>query len=305
MDIKNKTARVKIIGKPITKGCAGLLFFTDSAGIIHSHAMTELNISLSPDGVTQRRSIAETIRNIEISIKSGDENNRFHFLSDLPSFMRAIHLVSHGYSVDASPILSPSLAPKKHNYAHTLGEMVEGEGYYLGLWEPLDKDSFSLRLLFDVYAAPTDIMSSPAKAMRLNFNEANTFCANMSNWHGHNGILVPDEDALLHILKTDSDSIEGKWFIPPACLLAPSPEYNDRTYYTYLEKFHSHSVLGNSFNSKDSLAHYYWSCSKAPVDNGEMFQAMSIKNDRNTRNLTIHKQISVRPIRLVRRRLTN
>ena len=67
----------------------------------------------------------------------------------------------------AAEIARQEAAKNAHSDSQTVdplppeaGQLIEGKGVYLGIWEPTDGEGKSLNKTFDLYAAPEDIRKS-------------------------------------------------------------------------------------------------------------------------------------------------
>jgi hypothetical protein len=299
---KEKTPRIRIFGRPLTKGCAGALYLENTDGILKHHSLDELDILLYEPGRSLKRGLDFREASISISIKGQDESMRL-FQGDIAHITKALHLIKHGYSIDITPLLRPIALEPKYQLAHEEGRYIKDEGFYLGLWEPRLANGMSLCKLFDVYAAPRDIMKSDHARQKLTYEAAINFCASAKNWHGQHGIFIQDEEELLHYIEHNPDELDGKWFIPPICLLAKSSLYEGQHYYTYLERFYNSGELGQTFCEKDTLAQYYWSCSKTDDSEDNSRQTISIKKKSQPDYHDTSTQLSARPIRLKQRKI--
>lgn len=300
MRSKSKTPRIRIFGKPLTKGCAGALYLENADGVLQHFSLAELDILLHEPGHSLKRGVDFNEATLSISLKGQDDSLRL-FKGNITDITKALHLITHGYSLDISPLLEPIANEPKYQLAYEPGSYIEGEGFYLGLWEPRHANGISLCKLFDVYAAPRDIMKNDTARQKLTFEAAVNFCATATSWHGHSGAYIHDEQKLLQILENSPEKIEGKWIIPPICLMAKSNLYDGQPYHTYLEKFYNSGELGQTFCELESLAQYYWSCSKTDYSSDLHRQTMSIKKESQPSSHDISIQLSARPIRLKQR----
>src|SRR5690606_25593004 len=62
-----------------------------------------------------------------------------------------------------------------------IGELVAGEGVYLGTYAPKDRDGISLSKTFNVFAAPEDLPGVHQ------YVGAVAEISKLKNWHGHDG----------------------------------------------------------------------------------------------------------------------
>jgi hypothetical protein len=94
-----------------------------------------------------------------------------------------------------------------------IGEVVEGEGIYIGSYAPKDEGGVSIGKIFNVYAAPEDLVKADAS-----YNMVCSSLSSLKNWHGHDGSVSLDEAHIIESLS--SGQYKGRWVIPPMELLA-------------------------------------------------------------------------------------
>jgi hypothetical protein len=91
------------------------------------------------------------------------------------------------------------------------GDMFEGHGVFLGTWEPRDREKNSLRLKFNVFAAPEDLPQTDT------YYNTVEHVSRLKNWHDYDGAGYSNSDSLYAALKRGD--YNGEWVIPPLDLL--------------------------------------------------------------------------------------
>lgn len=174
-----------------------------------------------------------------------------------------------------------------------IGEMVEGEGIYIGRFAPKAADGRSLGKVFKVYAAPEDM---PVTAT---YEDMTVHVAGLESWHGHNGWNASsDRDIYRDML---SGIYKGQWVIPPLPLLT-GKDINGRK--TSLNSLFGHAgkgALAASFNSvtRNSVNLLrYWSSTKNPSNEYQNCIGVLSSGDVNITGLG-RMPYSCRPVRFV------
>jgi hypothetical protein len=101
-----------------------------------------------------------------------------------------------------------------------IGQMIEGQGIFLGRYAPVDRDGNDLGKIFNVFAAPKDL-----KGGKNSFNKEGCFqydelleCLSaLKGWEGFDGTNFANDTELLEALR--NDSYNGGWIVPPIELL--------------------------------------------------------------------------------------
>ncbi|MEZ0224622.1 MAG: hypothetical protein ACAH83_08725 [Alphaproteobacteria bacterium] len=109
------------------------------------------------------------------------------------------------------------MAKKMTQKKLTVGEMVEGEGIFVGTWEP-EARGVSLRKKFNVFAAPADLNDDAGNRAGWTYQGARDRIAGLKNWHGHDGSKHANEAALIKAM--DDGKYKGGWVIPPSAVLS-------------------------------------------------------------------------------------
>ena len=99
--------------------------------------------------------------------------------------------------------------------AYQIGELVKGEGVYLGEWHPCKCDGSSLSRIFNLFAAPDDLHYTD------NYNNIIKKIAELTDYHGHKGANFDNDEDLYRALK--NNNYNGEWFLPTKDMLIYEP----------------------------------------------------------------------------------
>lgn len=138
------------------------------------------------------------------------------------------------------------------------GEMIAGEGIFLGKYKPRDRDGYSLGKIFNVFAAPEDLTDASGKQSSFKYVDTVKRIAALKNWHGHDGTNYATDKELYQALK--NGSYDGGWIIPTRALLSGKDVNSNVTQpdniYTHKDK----GALAGTFKTAASdSSDYYWS----------------------------------------------
>lgn len=173
------------------------------------------------------------------------------------------------------------------------GQMIEGQGIYLGQYEPK-----GLGKIFNVFAAPEDL-PEPMK-----YAETVEYIAEMKNWHGHDGANYASDKEIFSALK--DGSYNGGWIIPTYELLAGTdPKLLKYTHSSNLFDHRNTGSFKGTFtmvaSSRPYLPEQYWSSAEDPEDTANVCLV-----DFSTGRLDVIDKdvtgLSCRPVRLVERK---
>lgn len=185
-----------------------------------------------------------------------------------------------------------------------IGDIIPGEGVYLGIWQPKDKSGKSLGATFKVFAAPEDLRDAEGRECVFKYEEAVTRISELKNWHGHDGANYKNDVALYDAIK--NLNYYGGWFIPPAELLTGMPEFlSKKTRADNLVTYRNSGAFKGSFNENAvDIFKYpaqYWSSTEMDFrsykDIVSVADIMQGKEDWRGKNPW---ELSCRPVRLVR-----
>lgn len=93
-----------------------------------------------------------------------------------------------------------------------IGQLIEGEGIYLGQYKPKNHGIKNLKVTFNIFAAPTDLLP---KCMT--YDAIVKHIAQLKNWHGHDGTNYASDTNLYKAL--ENGSYNGGWIIPTSDML--------------------------------------------------------------------------------------
>lgn len=88
-----------------------------------------------------------------------------------------------------------------------IGQMVEGHGVYLGLYNLKDNNGVSLRKIFNIFAAPEDLPGVSG------YLETVHQVAALKSWNGHDGTLYTNDAEMFTALR--DGTYTGGWVVPP------------------------------------------------------------------------------------------
>src|SRR5262249_47246471 len=91
------------------------------------------------------------------------------------------------------------------------GDLVPGEGVYLGTYRPTDRDGHSLCKTFNVFAAPEDLPET------MKYVDAVKHIAKLNNWNGYEGTNYATDKEFYAAIK--NGSYNGGWIIPTRDIL--------------------------------------------------------------------------------------
>jgi len=131
---------------------------------------------------------------------------------EIPVLMTADDLYQKIYasSFRAGPVLD--LSEKTGGvFGPEPGERVAGQGIYLGVYTPKDRNGKSLSKTFNVFAAPEDLPET------MKYVDAVKHIAKLKDWNGFDGTNYATDKELYAAIK--SGSYNGGWIIPTRELL--------------------------------------------------------------------------------------
>jgi hypothetical protein len=154
-----------------------------------------------------------------------------------------------------------------------IGQMVEGEGLFAGVWQPLGKQRYmglwewiDLKKEWLVFVAPTDFRDDRKRSRISNFYEAAQEIVSRPQL-GHNGLMCLGEGDLHSALI--NKRYHGEWFIPPLELLCgkdvggrivnPQSLFANRAQSSFGFK-----TQWDPATPKTESEVFYWSCSHPP-----------------------------------------
>jgi hypothetical protein len=160
-------------------------------------------------------------------------------------------------------------------FSYVIGKMVEGEGLFAGVWQPLAHMEFiglcepaELEKAWLVFAAPTDLAGENGQPRIRTFPSAAREI-NERQRLGHHGLLCLKESDL-HSALIDK-TYNGEWFIPPLGLLC-GKDAEGRV--VEQESLFKNRLKGDfAFkmqNGQGVESAYYWSCTPVLSEKDKM-----------------------------------
>ena len=176
-----------------------------------------------------------------------------------------------------------------------IGQMVEGKGIYVGVWEPKDEDGKSLGQIFDLYAAPEDLTDAHDVKLVSTYNESVEALKNKKDWHGHDGEHFDNSEAFKEALL--NGTYRGGWVMPPKEILygrdARGNEVQADNLYDHKDK----GDLKGTFTDKrgSGYAHWYWSSTEHPDNSSLVYNVDFTDGDDDWDHKDVYK-LSTRPV---------
>lgn len=134
------------------------------------------------------------------------------------ALLQAIAMVNGGFvptrasNVELSPISTAIRKAKEEAIKNTKpGDLIPGQGIYLGRYKPKDRNYVKLGKVFNVFAAPEDLPAA------MKYPDAVAYIAELKEWHGFDGTHYLNDGEIYAALK--DGSYDGGWIIPPRELL--------------------------------------------------------------------------------------
>lgn len=284
MKLETQNPTFTILGTPKPSSGSGYMLFKDIDDTEHLVPPRELSSIQIGDNIGDGLTEKFGIRAVGMNVKFTYGNKEYYFRANLSEFIKALHLTSQGFTIDARDLLKPWDIKRKLPLPYALGDNVAYKGLYMGLWEPDQK----LGTIFNVFAAPEDLFSRERNSYDLLLQDAVTEISKLSNWHGHDGAQYIIEDDL----KDFGQEHMGPW-IHPGILLAKL--YKPELLSPYLREF-----LLKTNKHED---HKYVAFSKYTIGDGRVIESgwktviLDVNKQKNFESSTI-KVGRVRPVRL-------
>lgn len=179
-----------------------------------------------------------------------------------------------------------------------IGQLVDGKGVYVGVWEPTDSNGRTLGQTFDLYAAPEDVRKSSGDNLLMTFNDAVRHVAGLRNWHGHDGANFENAQAVMQAVRSNPGEL-GKWFIPTKEILHGKNAQGNKVQNDNLFDHRSKMPRGSEFVTTDNgsdFAHWYWSCTERP-GNSSLVYSVGFTDGGDGWDDKDHYELSTRPVR--------
>ena len=150
---------------------------------------------------------------------------------------------------------SPSPEKPRRVTPFQIGQLVDGQGIFIGTWSPRDNEGNSLRKTFNIFAAPQDLPGTNR------YIEVVEHIAGLENWHGHDGADCQTEGELREALK--DDSYNGGWVVPPRELLTGKDSKGNKVQADNLYAHKDKGALRGTFSDvvmyRSDYSDWYWS----------------------------------------------
>lgn len=193
------------------------------------------------------------------------------------------------------PDCKTGLAAEAARLQALIGEMVEGEGVYLGRYAPCDRSSNSLGRIFNVYAAPEDL-----SAQTMTYEETLKAIGDLKAWHGHDGEAFADDEELYQAIK--AERYKGGWIVPTRGILRGHDNDGDLTTPDNLFVHRNKGALRNTFKADTAdgrdYPSWYWSCVVLRKDPSLARDVCMVSGDNGLSHVA-SSRLSCRPVRLV------
>ncbi len=182
------------------------------------------------------------------------------------------------------------------------GYRVEGEGIFVVQYEPCDRYGRQIGKVFNVYAAPEDLIDDHGNTVVARYGGSVQYVARLQNWHGFNGGYYANDIELHNALK--SGKYHGEWVIPPSEALAGYDINGKRVKIDNLYKLRNVGDLAGTFteeNKKGGLSgpDRYWSCTDFGHANPDYSLCIKFSDGCFTAERKTFLALSCRPVRFV------
>lgn len=186
------------------------------------------------------------------------------------------------------------------------GDLIPGQGIFLGRWRPKDDYGDSLGKTFNVYAAPEDLVDDDGyNRALLDYERAVFRVFRLKNWHGHDGGLYRNAGEIYSALV--DGKYKGEWFIPPLQLFTGRDKRGKIALSNTFRACKDKRAFKNTFNMQSSeesgglsvFPGEYWSSDSYGDFGGRQYAAIDMKHNNMTLRSDDYPRCSCRPVRLV------
>ncbi len=144
------------------------------------------------------------------------------------------------------------------------GDMVEGQGIYVGQWHLNDDKGDSLGKVFNIYAAPEDLVNRQGERAGLTYARTVSRVRALQDWHGYNGGDYNDSQEIKAALV--NGSYQGGWVIPPIELLRGINVMCTKVAVDNLFALRKSGAFKDSYATSGQSLCWYWSSSSSSGD---------------------------------------
>ena len=146
------------------------------------------------------------------------------------------------------------------------GQLVSGQGVYIGKYQPKDREGNSLGKIFNAFASPEDLTNKSGKKATFIYVDAVKRIAELKDWNGFDGTNYATDKELYKALK--DGSYTGGWIIPPRELLSGTDVDGEKD--VQKDNLYAHKDKGSFKGTFTTAAarggsvffQWYWSCTK-------------------------------------------
>ncbi len=195
-------------------------------------------------------------------------------------------------------------------HSHKVGQMVKGEGIYLGIWEPSDLEGVSLGKVFDIYVSPKKLQNSYPEILRTTFNRAVQHVAELKNWFNHDGAHFESAAQIYTAIREGREKELENWFIPTIDILGgfshledpKNVKFNPDNLYDYNEEgafYDLYKRKRDMWTPEGYPTERFFSCSQHPVESSQNFVS-TVQFDYDGTIEYVHKDgniLNVLPVR--------
>lgn len=175
------------------------------------------------------------------------------------------------------------------------GDLISGQGVYLGKYRPLNRKGVSLGKTFNVFAAPEDLPKT------MSYVDTVKYIAELEKWHGFDGTNYPTDKEIYAALK--KGSYNGGWIIPTCDILhGKDVDGKDTTLDNILAHKDKGSLKGTfkmTRSSGSECPDWYWSSTEYRNHPADVWGVRLLSDGYDDRYLKDMLRFSCRPVRLV------
>ena len=182
------------------------------------------------------------------------------------------------------------------------GQLVEGQGVYIGKYSLRDRHGKSLGKIFNAFAAPHDLTDAAGKKVTYSYLDTLKRVAELKNWNGFDGTNYLADREIFQVLK--DGSYNGGWIIPPYELLTGVDAKGDRTTPDNLLAHKDRGAFSGTFCLEENpnpvvCPGWYWSSTENALDwSADRLTARFLDGVAHSDHKDGRK-MSCRPVRLV------
>jgi hypothetical protein len=145
--------------------------------------------------------------------------------------------------------------------AHLIGQLIEGQGIFLGRGRMRDSENRPLNQEFNLFAAPQPLTDKTGRITSLSYGYTIAQLDALEDWHGHDGKGYANYQELREAM--NSGMYRGEWVMPARHMISGLDALANRIQTDTFLKHIDKGDLKEAFNKAtgdESL--YYWSCTE-------------------------------------------